>query len=115
MQNTMQLLDRALEIKRAAKWASDLNLSSATFTMAKRRGRLSPSIAGYLAMNLGESAERWIAIAALEAEPETPLLQVLKSNFEQCRFTLFVPWRARCALTTHRAPRRFFYVCNWLR
>lgn len=115
MQTTMELLNRALEIKRAATWANELNITRATFSMAKTKQRLSPVLAGSLAIKLGESAEHWIAIAALEAEPETPLLQVLKSNFEQCRFTLFVPWRARCALTTHRAPRRFFYVCNWLR
>jgi len=33
---------------------------------------LSPTIAGHLALLLGEDESYWIAIAALEAEPESP-------------------------------------------
>lgn len=80
MQNTMQLLNKALAVKRASHWANELDLSSGTFTNAKNRGRLSPTLAGKLAMKLGENPEQWIAIAALEAEPESSLLEELKEN-----------------------------------
>ena len=87
MKTTMELLDRALEIKRAATWANELNVTRASFSMAKTKKRLSPVLAGSLAIKLGENPEHWIAIAALEAEPETPLLKVLKSRFEQCHYS----------------------------
>lgn len=77
METTMQLLDKALNVKRAAHWANDLNLSNATFTMARKRGRLSPAMAGVIAMKLGENPQEWIAVAALEAEPDSVLLQQL--------------------------------------
>jgi len=75
----MQLLSKALEVKRATDWAFDLNLSNGTFSQAKKRGRLSPVLAGNLAIELGESPEHWIAVAAMEAEKESPLLTRLKN------------------------------------
>lgn len=80
MQNTMELLDRALNVKHAAAWANDLNITRATFSMAKKAGRLSPALAGNLAIELGENAEHWIAIAAIEAEKKTALLERLKAR-----------------------------------
>lgn len=71
MQTTMQLLTRALAAKKQARWAELLEVSDATLSVAKRRGRLSPTIAGEIAKELGEDPRDWIAIAALEAEPET--------------------------------------------
>lgn len=71
MQTTMQLLTRALATKKQARWAELLEVSDATLSVAKRRGRLSPTIAGEIAKELGEDPRDWIAIAALEAEPET--------------------------------------------
>ncbi|MES2581347.1 MAG: hypothetical protein V4627_01410 [Pseudomonadota bacterium] len=85
MQNTMQLLDRALQVKRASRWCEDMDLDISTMAQAKKRGRLSPTLAGTLAMELGESPEHWIAIAAIEAEKETPLLQRLKKSQEKWR------------------------------
>lgn len=85
MPNTMQLLDKALQVKRASHWANELNLSNGTFTMARTRGRLSPVLAGNLAIELGESPEHWIAIAAIEQEKETPLLERLKKSQENWR------------------------------
>lgn len=73
MPTTMQLLDRALQLKPAARWADALDLSDSTITQAKKRGRLSPTLAGELADELGEDPRDWITIAALEAEPNTPL------------------------------------------
>lgn len=85
MQTTKELLSKALEMKRATQWASDLNLTRQTIANAKRKGRLSPTLAGNIAMNLGENPEHWIAVAALEAEPESTLLQRLKKSQENWR------------------------------
>jgi hypothetical protein len=80
MPNTMQLLDQALQKQRASVWARELNLTDSAITQAKKRGRLSPVLAGNLAIKLGENPEHWIAVAALEAEPESELLASLKKN-----------------------------------
>lgn len=100
MPTTMQLLDKALQIKRASHWANELNLSSATFTMAKTRGRLSPVLAGSLAIELGESPEHWMAIAAMEAEPDSPLLTRLR-NCQELRRKLLLSNNTRAR--TNRA------------
>jgi len=71
MPTTMQLLEKALQLKSQARWADSLDLSDATLSQAKKRGRLSPTIAGSIASELGEDPTTWISIAALEAEPET--------------------------------------------
>lgn len=71
MPTTMQLLNRALASQKQARWAELLDVSDATLSVAKRRGRLSPTLAGEIAQALGEDPRDWIAIAALEAEPDT--------------------------------------------
>lgn len=73
MPGTLVLLEKALKIKRAAAWASELNLDPSAIAQAKKRGRLSPTMAGTLAEQLHEDAARWMALAALEAEPDSPL------------------------------------------
>ena len=83
MPTTMQLLDKALQIKRASHWANELELSSGTMTNARKRGRLSPTLAGNIAVRLGENPEHWMAIAALEAEPESPLKQMLQATLSK--------------------------------
>lgn len=82
MLRSIELLDRALAQKSAAQWSRDLYLTEAALSMARRRGRLSPTLAGNLALRLGLDAARWIAIAALEAEPDSTLLNVLKEKAE---------------------------------
>jgi hypothetical protein len=78
MTSTMELLSKALDVKRASRWCEQLDLDISTLAQAKKRGRLSPTLAGNFAIELGESPEHWIAIAAIEAEKETPLLKRLK-------------------------------------
>lgn len=68
----MQLLHRALAQHDSAEhWAQQLGMSKSALGVAKHRGRLSPTTAGNLARLLGEPVEHWIAVAALEAEPNT--------------------------------------------
>ena len=69
--NTMQLLDKALELQPAPYWHKKLNLSRNALHNARLRGHVSPAIAGALAEELGEEAEKWIVIAALESERES--------------------------------------------
>lgn len=73
MQTTMDLFQHALTRHKAAEWARKLNLTEAAFSQAKKRGRLSPTLAGELAASMGEDPRDWITIAALEAEPPSPL------------------------------------------
>ena len=72
MQSTMQLLQRALEKHTAAELARRIGVDRQIFTNAKTRGNLSPAVAGALADELGEDSMGWVAVAALEAERESP-------------------------------------------
>lgn len=85
MQTTMNLLEQALTVQRAATWARELNVTEAAFTQAKKRGRLSPVMAGTLAEKLHEDAKHWMAIAAIEAEPDSPLRDKLIKSAEVWR------------------------------
>lgn len=85
MPSTMELLTKALEVKRAAHWCEELNVDLSTISQAKKRGRLSPTLAGNFAIKLGENPEHWIAVAALEAEPESTLLQELRATASKWR------------------------------
>ena len=80
MQTTMTLFEKALEIKHASAWARDFNITPEAFSMAKKKGRLSPVLAGSIAIELGEDPEHWIAVAALEAEKDNPLLKRLRKS-----------------------------------
>lgn len=85
MQTTMNLLDKALSVQRAAAWARELNISEAAMSVAKKRGRLSPTLAGSLAEKLHEDAIQWTAVAAMEAEPESPAKQALLKRLQNMR------------------------------
>ena len=85
MQKTMDLFERALKIQHAAAWAREFNMTRAALSVAKRQKRLSPVLAGNFAMKLGENPEHWIAVAALEAEPESELLTRLLADANSWR------------------------------
>jgi hypothetical protein len=76
----MDLFEKAIATETAAGWAHKLNITRQTFSNAKKAGRLSPALAGNLAIELGEDAEHWIAVAAIEAEKKSPLLERLKRS-----------------------------------
>jgi plasmid maintenance system antidote protein VapI len=85
MKTTMELFRKALDVQHAAAWARDLNVTRATFSMATKQRRLSPVLAGNIAMKLGENPEHWIAVAALEAAPESELLTRLLADANSWR------------------------------
>jgi hypothetical protein len=60
-------------------------LNQSTLSTTQARGRLIPALAGNIAMKLGRNPEHWIAVAALEAEPESTLLEQLKANANKWR------------------------------
>lgn len=85
---TLDLLERALAINPSPKaWCDELKVARSALNVARLRGRLSPALAGGLAIKLGENPTQWIAVAALEAEPDSPLLELLKAKFKECRFS----------------------------
>lgn len=85
MQSTMDLLKIALTGNTAAGLARELNITRQAFYNAQRKQRLSPVLAGNLAMKVGEDADHWIAVAALEAEPESELLTRLRNASNRWR------------------------------
>lgn len=85
MQSTIELLDKALSVKRAAHWCAELNIDPSSLAKARERGRLSPSLAGTLAIELGADPMQWIAIAAIETERDNVLLPRLKATADSWR------------------------------
>ena len=85
MRQTLDLLNKALEKQSASAWARALNITPSAITNARARGRLSPALAGNLAIDLGENPEHWVAVAALEAEPESELLTRLLADANKWR------------------------------
>lgn len=98
MQKTMDLWAKALERQHAAAWARVFNMTPAALSTAKKQGRLSPVLAGNVAIELGENPEHWIAVAALEAEKESELLARLKNRVNS--------WRRLCLSNhTNKSPQ----------
>ena len=77
MQNTMTLLDKALQFEPAPYWHKQLNLSRNALHNSRIRGHLSPALAGGLAKLMGEPIEKWICIAAMESEKDSAVKEML--------------------------------------
>ncbi len=88
MQNTMELLDKALKLNKAAYWTKQLELSESALYTARMREHLSPAIAGRLAEFLEEDVGKWIVIAALESEKDSAckkhLIKRLSRTVKSC-------------------------------
>lgn len=85
MQSTMDLYAKALELQPAAAWARDMGLTPAAMSTAKKQKRLSPALAGNIAIKLGADPILWTAIAAIEGSKEHELLARLKTHANQWR------------------------------
>lgn len=88
MPHTIELLNKALEIRNAAQWCNKFNVTRATLTNAKKRGRLSPTLASNFAMEMGADPIYWAAVAAAEAEPAGPLKERLEKSLERHKTAL---------------------------
>lgn len=89
MPHTIDLLEKALEVRNAAQWCTRFNLTRATITNAKKRGRLSPTLAGVFALEMGENPIYWTAVAAAEAEPPGPLRDRLEETLKRHETALY--------------------------
>jgi hypothetical protein len=86
MQTTIDLLNRALSTAKSEReLARTLNLSTGALGMAKKRGRVSPTIAAQLAARVGEPVMEWTCIAAIEAEPDAPGVKALRQFVSRIR------------------------------
>lgn len=83
MPHTLELLSAALKKQKAAAWCRQLNITEAAMSTAKKRGRLSPTLAGNLALEMGADAVFWTAVAAAEAEPPGPLRERLERSLSR--------------------------------
>lgn len=83
MQNTMNLLADAEQMKDLSAWAEVLGLTKRALYTAKYRGNLSPAIAGALAEEMGRDPKEWIVIAALESERESTCKQRMIDKFRK--------------------------------
>jgi hypothetical protein len=88
MPHTIDLLERALKKQKAATWCRQFNITEAAISTAKKRGRLSPTLAGVFAMEMGADPIYWTAVAAAEAEPEGPLRSRLEKSLESHKANL---------------------------
>lgn len=86
MHATATLIEKAYAMDPSpAAWGKKLGISRTTVAAARTRGRASPTLAGALAAELGESVEHWVALAALDGEPETPAKSKLMAQLIKVR------------------------------
>lgn len=86
MTNSLELLDKALKAHTSqAELARSLHVSPAALSQARARGRLSPSLAGALAKELGQPVAEWVAVAAIEAEPPSKARDTVKKALQAMR------------------------------
>lgn len=76
MPQTIDLLNKVLELKTAFEWARRFNIVPSAITNARRAGHVSPALTGNFAIELGEDAERWMLAAQLESKQEIALMDV---------------------------------------
>lgn len=82
MPHTIDLLQKALEMRKASQWCERFNITKGTIFQAKKRGSLGPTLAGAFAMEIGADPIFWTAVAAAEAEPPGPLRDRLERSLE---------------------------------
>lgn len=110
MQSTMELWKKALSVHHQAEWARVMNVTPSAFSQATKQGRLSPVLAGNIAMEIGENPEHWVAVAALEQAGtntrDADLLARLKTRGKIWRRLLFSNVAKITASLSARASRR---------
>ena len=79
--STMVLLTLALARDGLGSWARRLGLSEQALRTARSRGRLSPAIAGALALELEHDPGPWMVVAALETERHSACKERMQKHF----------------------------------
>ena len=85
MQTTMDLLERALKVKTPPEWARTLGLERTALHNARRREHLSPAIAFAVAEELGQDANAWALIAAVESEKDSACKSRMMKTLSRAR------------------------------
>lgn len=86
MKSTLDLLDMALETAKSPSALSvALHMHRNTLTRARAAGRLSPIAAGKIADHIGQPIAEWMALAALEAEPDIPVSPAIQRLVDKVR------------------------------
>lgn len=83
MKTSIFLLEQAKKLHPIPYWARILGLHRATLHASEKRGSLSPSIAGALAVHLGHDPLPWIATAALESERDNACKSTVVSHLQK--------------------------------
>lgn len=72
MPNTMELLNKALAVKRAARWCEEMGVDPSAISNARKRGKLSATMAAHMAIGIDEDPMMWAAIASIENDSHNP-------------------------------------------
>lgn len=90
MQSTLTLLDKALQIAPMPVWTKKFHLTRNAISTAKYSGKLTPVLAGNFALELGEDPQKWMAVAVIEGEKDSPAKQLLMKQLEKMK-KLYLP------------------------
>lgn len=85
MQQTLNLLERALHIAPMPVWTEKLKLHRNALRNARESGHLTPVQAGALAIELNEDPTKWITLAVIEGEKDSPAKERLTKTLEGMR------------------------------
>lgn len=83
MQRTLDLLEKALQIAPMPEWCERLKVHRNALRNARESGHLTPVLAGNLAIQLDEDPERWITLAVIEGEKESPAKEQLRKALQK--------------------------------
>lgn len=85
MHSTSELLAWALKKHPAKHWCDRYSLNKSALYNAKKRGHLSPALAGNFAIDLGLDVSYWMAIAATETERDSEMNERVKKLLHRKR------------------------------
>jgi aromatic ring hydroxylase len=83
MNQTMKLLEKALEKQSIPDWTRELKLSRDVLAQSKSKGHLSPTVAGAIAESIGLDAITWIAVAAIESARDSACTVRMKRKYSR--------------------------------
>jgi hypothetical protein len=83
MNQTMKLLEKALEKQSIPAWTKELKLSRDVLAQSKNKGHLSPTLAGAIAESIGLDAITWIAVAAIESARDSACTARMKRKYSR--------------------------------
>lgn len=90
MKSTFDLYTRALSTQTKAELARRIDVHVTTWTNVERERHMPPTVAGKVAIEMGEDPRDWITLAHIEAiEKKHP--DTARKLRRACRYSLFCP------------------------